>query len=190
MIFVWLWINLWKRNQPYQTTEGFISRWYQKIPLTTDQASIVNGYSITGYKELIDDMVISTGIYTRAINSTSDDDVRISNRLYAPSNRLRGFEKGKVGPKVGKDYVGGNYVATFNASSTIPYLLQTMENMDFKVFFDAGNVWGVDYSDTVDNSNKIRSSAGIALEMLTPVGPLTFSFAEAITKASTDVTDI
>ena len=178
-----------KRNQPYQTTEGFISRWYQKIPLTTDQSSIVNGYSITGYKELIDDMVISTGIYTRAINSTSDDDVRISNRLYAPSNRLRGFEKGKVGPKDGKDYVGGNYVATFNASSTIPYLLQTMENMDFKVFFDAGNVWGVDYSDTVDNSNKIRSSAGIALEMLTPVGPLTFSFAEAITKASTDVTE-
>ena len=74
---------------------------------------------LTGYKELIDDMIISTGIYTRAINSTSDDDVRISNRLYAPSNRLRGFEKGRVGPKDGKDYVGGNYVATFNASSTV-----------------------------------------------------------------------
>ena len=134
-------------------------------------------------------MVISTGIYTRAINSTSDDDVRISNRLYAPSSRLRGFEKGKVGPKDGKDFVGGNYVATFNASSTVPYILQTMESMDFKVFFDAGNVWGVDYSDTVDDSNKIRSSAGVALELLTPVGPLTFSFAEAITKASTDVTE-
>ena len=97
--------------------------------------------------------------------------------------------KRKVGPKDGKDFVGGNYVATFNASSTVPYILQTMESMDFKVFFDAGNVWGVDYSDTVDDSNKIRSSAGVALELLTPVGPLTFSFAEAITKASTDVTE-
>ena len=95
-------------------------------------------------------MVISTGLYARAINSVSDDDVRISRRLYAPKSRLRGFESGKVGPKDGKDYVGGNYVATFNASSTVPYILQTMENMDFKVFFDAGNVWGVDYSDTVD----------------------------------------
>ena len=64
-----------------------------------------------------------------------------------------------------------------------------MENMDFKVFFDAGNVWGVDYSDTVDESNKIRTSTGVALELLTPVGPLTFSFAEAITKASTDKTE-
>ena len=178
-----------QRNQPFQPTEGYISRWYQNIPLSTDQAAIVNGYSITGYKEIIDDMVISTGLFARAINSVSDDDVRISRRLYAPKSRLRGFESGKVGPKDGKDYVGGNYVATFNASSTVPYILQTMENMDFKVFFDAGNVWGVDYSDTVDESNKIRTSTGVALELLTPVGPLTFSFAEAITKASTDKTE-
>ena len=134
-------------------------------------------------------MIISTGIFTRAVNSISDDDVRISSRLFAPKSRLRGFESGKVGPKDGKDYIGGNYVATFNASSTVPYVLQTMENIDFKVFFDAGNVWGVDYSDTVDESNKIRTSTGVALELLTPVGPLTFSFAEAITKASTDVTE-
>ena len=178
-----------KRNQPFQTTEGYISNWYQNIPLSTDQAAIINGYSVTGYKELIDDVIISTGIFTRAVNSISDDDVRISSRLFAPKSRLRGFESGKVGPKDGKDYIGGNYVATFNASSTVPYVLQTMENIDFKVFFDAGNVWGVDYSDTVDESNKIRTSTGVALELLTPVGPLTFSFAEAITKASTDVTE-
>ena len=178
-----------KRNQPFQTTEGYISNWYQNIPLSTDQAAIINGYSVTGYKELIDDMIISTGIFTRAVNSISDDDVRISSRLFAPKSRLRGFESGKVGPRDGNDYIGGNYVATFNASSTVPYVLQTMENIDFKVFFDAGNVWGVDYSDTVDESNKIRTSTGVALELLTPVGPLTFSFAEAITKASTDVTE-
>ena len=178
-----------KRNQPFQTTEGYISTWYQNIPLSTDQAIIINGYSVTGYKELVDDMIISTGIFTRAVNSVSDDDVRISNRLFAPKSRLRGFESGKVGPKDGSDFIGGNYVATFNASSTVPYVLQTMENIDFKVFFDAGNVWGVDYSDTVDESNKIRTSTGVALELLTPVGPLTFSFAEAITKASTDVTE-
>ena len=178
-----------KRNQPFQTTEGYISNWYQNIPLSTDQAAIINGYSVTGYKELIDDVIISTGIFTRAVNSISDDDVRISSRLFAPKSRLRGFESGKVGPRDGNDYIGGNYVATFNASSTVPYVLQTMENIDFKVFFDAGNVWGVDYSDTVDESNKIRTSTGVALELLTPVGPLTFSFAEAITKASTDVTE-
>ena len=94
-----------------------------------------------------------------------------------------------MGPKDGDDYVGGNYVATINASTTIPYILQTMENMDLKLFLDAGNVWGVDYSSSVDDSNKIRSSTGVALEILTPVGPLSFSYAEVITKAGTDKTE-
>ena len=178
-----------KRNQKFQPTDGFISSWYQEIPLTTDHASLINGYSFTNYKQLVDDMILSMGIYTRAANSLSDDDVRVSKRLYAPKSRLRGFESGKVGPKDGNDFVGGNYVATFNASSTIPFVLQSMENMDLKVFFDAGNVWGVDYSSSINDSNKIRSSSGIALEVSTPVGPLPFSFAEAITKANTDKTE-
>ena len=178
-----------KRNQRFQPSDGFISNWYQEIPLTTDHASIINGYSFTNYSELTDDMIISMGIYTRAVNSLSNDDVRVSKRQYAPKSRLRGFESGKVGPKDGNDYVGGNYVATFNASTTLPYVLQSMENMDLKLFFDAGNVWGVDYSSSINDSNKIRSSSGVALEISTPVGPLSFSFAEAITKANSDKTE-
>ena len=130
-----------KRNLKYQTTDGFISTWIQHIPVYSNSASILNGYSITGYSEPLDDMILSAGFFGRAINSVTDDDVRVSKRLYAPSSRLRGFQRGGVGPKDGDDYVGGNYVATFNASTTIPYILQTMENMDLKLFFDAGNVW-------------------------------------------------
>ena len=115
--------------------------------------------------------------------------MRVSKRLYAPQRRLRGFETGKVGPKDGDDFVGGNYVATANISSTIPFVLQTLENADLKVFFDMGNVWGVDYSNSIDESNKLRSSTGVALEILSPLGPLSFSIAETITKASTDVTE-
>ena len=177
------------RNSPYQPTDGFVSRWYQEIPVTSDDSTIINGYTFTTYKELSDDFVISTGIYTRAANSLSNDDVRVSKRLFAPKSRLRGFETGKVGPKDGSDHVGGNYITTFNTSSTVPYIFQTMENTDLKVFLDVGNVWGVDYSNSIDDSNKIRSSSGIALEFFTPVGPMSFSYAETITKADTDVTE-
>ena len=45
--------------------------------------------------------------------------MRISKRLYVPYNKLRGFEKGKVGPKDGNDYIGGNYVSTLNLAQ--PY---------------------------------------------------------------------
>ena len=134
-------------------------------------------------------MILSAGFFGRAINSISDEDVRVSKRLHAPSSRLRGFQRGGVGPKDGNDYVGGNYVATVNVSSTVPYVLQTMENMDLKLFYDVGNVWGVDYSSSVDDSNKLRSSTGVALEILTPIGPLSFSYAQPITKADTDLTE-
>ena len=182
-------LTLDKRNSPFQPSSGYYSSWYQSLPIVSENSEIINGYIITGYKELIDDMIVSSGIYTRAVNSLSGDDVRASKRLYAPSSRLRGFETGKVGPTDGTDHVGGNYVVTLNTSSTIPYVLQTQENMDLKVFFDAGNVWGVDYSSSLDDSNSIRTSTGFALEILTPVGPLSFSYAEAISKASSDKTE-
>jgi len=178
-----------KRNYKYQATDGFVSNWIQHIPILSNSASILNGYALTGYSEPVDDMIVSAGFFARSINSITDDDVRVSKRLYAPSSRLRGFQKGGIGPKDGSDFVGGNYVATLNASSTVPYVLQTMENMDLKLFLDVGNVWGVDYSSTIDDSNKIRSSTGLALEILTPIGPLSFSYASVITKADTDKTE-
>ena len=134
-------------------------------------------------------MIVSSGIYARAVNSLSNDDVRVSRRLYAPSSRLRGFQSGKVGPKDGSDHVGGNYIVTFNTSSTIPYVLQTQENMDLKLFFDVGNVWGVDYSSAVGDTSVLRTSAGVALEITTPIGPLSFSLAQVLSKATTDKTE-
>ena len=177
-----------KRDKRFQPSSGYLSKFIQFIPVISDDGTIINGYQLTSYKEPIDNMIISTGIYSRAANSLTNDDVRVSKRLYVPSSRLRGFESGKVGPKDGNDYIGGNYVATFNASSTVPFLLETIESVDLKVFFDAANIWGVDYSSSIDDSNTIRSSTGLAVEVLTPVGPLSFSYAEAISKASTDKT--
>ena len=55
----------------------------------------------------------ASGFYGKAINSIDDDDVRISKRANIPYNRLRGFEKGKIGPVDGNEIIiGGNYVAT------------------------------------------------------------------------------
>jgi len=182
-------LTLDKRNSAYQPTSGYYSNWFQQLPIISENQTIINGYSITGYKEVADDMIISSGLYSRAVNSLTNDDVRVSKRLFAPVSRLRGFESGKVGPVDGADHIGGNYVVTFNTSSTIPYILQTQENMDLKLFFDAGNIWGVDYSSTLDDSNTIRTSTGVALEVLTPIGPLSFSYSEVLSKASTDKTE-
>ena len=60
---------------------------------------------------------------------------------------------------------------------------------DFSLFLDVGNVWAVDYSDSIDDTNKIRSSVGIGTNVFTAIGPLSFTAAQSITKASTDETE-
>mgnify|MGYP003318892796 CR=1 FL=1 len=58
-----------KRNSPYRPSEGFVSTFVQEVPLISDNYSVINGYQVTGYNEIMDNSVLSVGIYTRAINS-------------------------------------------------------------------------------------------------------------------------
>ena len=71
----------------------------------------------------------------------------------------------------------------------MPNLLPESTNTDVGVFLDIGNVWGVDYDDSIDESNKIRSSTGVAASWLSPLGPMTFILSTNISKASTDTTE-
>ena len=176
-----------KRNQRFKPTEGFRSTFLQSVPVISEDYAILNGYDYSKYYQFADSLDTSVSFYGRAITSLTGDDVRISKRLSIPGKRLKGFEMGKIGPKDGNDYVGGNYAVALNFSSSLP-IFETMQNTDFKWFIDTGNVWGVDYSSTIAESSTIRSSSGIAVNWYTPVGPLTFSLAQPITKDSTDKT--
>ena len=178
-----------KRNQRFEPSDGFITKFSQELPLSyNDTQTIINGYEITNYHEYIEDKVLRLSFYSKAANSLGDEDVRISQRLYAPTSRLRGFERFKVGPVDNGDFVGGNYVTTVNISAELP-VLESLDSVSINTFYDAANVWGVDYNSSIDDSNKIRSSTGLAANWYTPIGPLNFSFAHPITKASTDKTE-
>jgi len=178
-----------KRNQKYQTTDGFRSRFSQSIPVVSETNAIINGYEFNYYEEILDEMITTISIYARSVNSLTGDNVRISERLYMPTNKLRGFQRGKVGPIDSNDYVGGNYVSSVNIAATLPNVVPNWQNADFSIFLDAGNVWGVDYSSTISDTNKLRSAAGLALDWHTPVGPLSFSYTGVISKANTDKTE-
>ena len=173
-------------------SSGSKTSFFQTLPVVSETNEIINTFITTKYKTLnqTSGMVGKASFYFNTVQSLSNDDVRVSKRSFIPYNRLRGFEKRKVGPvDDNKDYVGGNYVSALNFSTNLPGITPTVENVDFSLFVDLANVWGVDYSDTIDNSNFIRSSTGVALELMTPVGPLTFSLTQPITKKSTDKTE-
>ena len=179
------------RNSRYQPTSGNSTSFQQELPMISDNKEITNTLVFTQYKTLnqSSDMIGKVSLYLKAVNSLDGSDVRISKRANVPYNRLRGFERGKIGPVENTDYIGGNYVGALNLSTSLPGILTTIENIDFSYFIDFANVWGVDYNSSLDDSFKIRSSTGIGLDVLTPVGPLSFSLSKPITKQSSDKTE-
>jgi len=180
-------ITLNKLNQNFQPTDGFFTKFSQSIPIYSDDNAFENTLSASKYYSLTDSFLIASKLFVKAVNSL-DGDVRVSKRVYIPSSRLRGFESGKIGPKDGSQYIGGNYGAAVNFTSSFPKFFNEFENLDLNLFVDAANLWHVDYDSTLD-SDKIRSSTGVAVDWFTAVGPLSFSYAIPITDASTDKTE-
>ncbi len=176
------------RNNKFRADEGYRNTFYQELPLVSDNYEIINSFESTRYQKILD-TVTKVSFYGKAVNTLNNENVRISKRLYMPSSKLRGFESGKIGPVENNDYIGGNYISAFNFSATLPQLLPSFQNLDFSLFVDAANVWGVDYNSAIDDNNTIRSSAGMAMDILTPIGPLNFSLSQPITKSSTDKTE-
>tara|TARA_Y100000591_G_scaffold333304_1_gene375536 strand:- start:110 stop:2359 length:2250 start_codon:yes stop_codon:yes gene_type:complete len=176
-----------KLDQNYQPTDGYINSFSQTFPLISDDRSIENKFTNSMYHTLGDNIILSAQFYINTINSL-EDNVRISKRVFVPSRRLRGFEGGKIGPKDGTQYIGGNYATALNLNSTLPNIFFENENLDFNLFMDLANVWEVDYNSSLD-SNKIRSSTGVAVNWFSPIGPLSFSYAIPISEADTDITE-
>ena len=177
-----------KRNRKFQTTKGYLSKYNLDIPIISDTNSFINTFNYKYFSELYNDNVSTFGISLGSAFSLDDSDIKLSERLFIPSSRLRGFEGGKVGPKDGNDYVGGNYLATMNFASSIPQILPNSQDTDFSVFLDVANIWGVDYDSNLNDSGKIRSSIGIGLDWFTVVGPISFSYALPLSKDTNDVT--
>ena len=176
-----------RRNQKYRTTDGFVSNYNLDVPLISDTNTLTNSYTYKLYSELYENNISSFSIFLKSANSLTGEDIKLSERITIPSRRLRGFERGKVGPKDGNDFIGGNYVTALNFNTTLPQVFPNSQNIDVSLFFDAANIWGVDYDSSLSDSSKIRSSVGIGIDWFTVVGPLTFSLTEVITKDDTDI---
>ena len=179
--------NYDKRNQKYRASDGFVSNYNMDVPLISKTNTLTNSYLYKLYGELYENNTSSLSLYLKSANSITGDDIKLSERLTIPSRRLRGFESGKVGPKDGNDFVGGNYVTAVNFNTTLPQIMPNSQNLDVSLFFDAANIWGVDYDSSINDGSKIRSSIGIGVDWFTVVGPLTFSLSEVITKDDSDI---
>ena len=175
-----------KRNQKFQTTDGYRTFFSTALPLVSDSNTLKNSLNYSVFNEFFDDNVTRLSFNVSTATSLNNNDIKLSERIFISPNKLRGFENGKVGPKDGTDYIGGNFLTSLNISSNLPQFFRNSQNLDAIIFSDIANIWGVDYDDTIDDSNKIRSSIGLGIDWFTIVGPLNFSLATPLSKANTD----
>ena len=178
-----------KRNRVFAPTDGYLTSFSQVIPVYADSPYLKNSFAFSKYNQVTQNMVGTFKFFATAINGLKGEDVRLSKRVNLSTNRLRGFESGKVGPKDNKDYIGGNYASAANFEVSLPNLLPESTKTDIGLFLDVGNVWNVDYDASIEDSNKIRSTTGAVASWTSPIGPMSFIFSQNLSKAATDVTE-
>jgi len=110
---------------------------------------------------------------------------------------VRGFESNSLGPRdpVTGFPVGGNMRVTAGADYIfpVPFLEKPPSSLRLSAFLDIGNVFLNNYHtfDAAVGSNgfqleQLRSSYGMSLVWVSPIGPLRFSYAQAINDAPGD----
>ncbi|QIW15426.1 outer membrane protein assembly factor BamA [Pasteurellaceae bacterium RH1A] len=121
---------------------------------------------------------------------------------------VRGFSYGAIGPRAiyldqnkqfnshSYDVVGGNAMGTASLELIMPTPFVSekyQHNVRTSAFFDIGSVWNTKWNKDLypalpdfGDYKKFRSSAGIAFQWNSPIGPLVFSYAKPIRKYDGD----
>ncbi len=178
------------RNSRFLPTKGSLTRLSSEVT--------VPGSELTYYKlfarhqrlfPLAEDFVFvlegEIG-YGDGIGGTSD--LPLTENFFAGGLRsVRGFKANTLGPRDSRDQPLGGNLKTIGTAEVILPLPFTKDSSTFRItsFVDAGNVYGPDEDFDFDT---LRQSAGIAAIWLSPIGPLTMSFAEPLKSQTGDQT--
>ena len=113
-----------------------------------------------------------------------------SQRFFLGGYKVRGFDGNGIGPRdVGNNAaVGGNNVASGTLELVSTLGLSKDLGLRWTVFSDIGSVWGNDYPTGVKGAENsaLRTSLGFGILWDTAIGPLSFYWADAISKESYD----
>ena len=145
------------------------------------------------YKPDYTDLIIGIGAEYGNIEGLGEN-ISKSNRFFVGGRKIRGFDSSGIGPRESvnstSSAVGGNNYYTGRVAIRSGIGIPSETALQWTIFSDFGTLWGVD--DTNNNyavstdQKKLRMSFGYGFQWETPIGPLSFTWADAIKKESYD----
>ena len=182
-----------RRDVRFLPSEGYYIRLDQDLAgLGFDNRFIRHELRAEYYYPIIPDVVFNLTGTAGHILGIFGEDVHLSNRFFIGGANLRGFQFGGVGPRDSEtdDRLGGNLYYIGSAEVRFPLGLPEELRVFGRGFVDAGSLQDIDVSGpTLDESNGLRVAGGVGLSWLSPLGPLSIDFAQAIKKELKDETE-
>ena len=141
---------------------------------------------------------LNYGDYTLGLKSdlgfinSFDDKITSSNRFRLGGKTLRGFDNAGVGPRDtgNNQVVGGNNFYNFSIELSSDEWMPSDTGLNWFIFSDLGSIWGTDYPTGVikPDDKSMRASLGVGILWDTVLGPMSFYWADPISKQSHDKT--
>ena len=155
------------------------------------------------YYELFPDIIGVLHLQGGIMNGWGGQNIRMLDNFQMGPNLVRGFAPSGIGPRdisptSTQDALGGTmfWGASFEAQTPL-YFLPKEVGIKVAAFVDAGSLWNYQSETSwavtgetlqIADDKTIRSSVGMGFIWDSPLGPLRFDFAYALTKASYDHT--
>jgi outer membrane protein insertion porin family len=175
------------RDSALVPSKGILQRFNSDLSLAGDSRYIRTNYQIQHYTPL-------TKKFTLALNADIGYGQGLSNRPYplfknyfvGGLGSVRGFQQSSLGPSNSTNtlFLGGARKVVFNAEVLAPFPgAGNDRTLRLFAFADAGRAFAESQKISLTD---LRSSVGIGLSWLSPMGPLRFSYAFPVKSQDTD----
>ena len=182
-----------RRDDRFLPSEGYIVRLDQDLAgLGGDNRFLKNELRGDVYFPLLTDVVLNLGLGGGYVFGYGGEDVGLANRFFIGGQSLRGFQAAGIGPRddVTGDALGGNVYYTGTAELRFPLGLPEELRIFGRTFVDAGSLFDIDVSSpTLSDNDSLRVGGGVGLSWLSPLGPLSIDYGQALVRESGDETE-
>jgi outer membrane protein insertion porin family len=184
-------LNFDRRNSRYKPSNGFSFSIDQDLAgLGGTSYYIKNRINYSIYKRLSQQLIGAFKVQAGSSNGYNGKYAPLSSNYQLGGKRLRGFKSGKIGPRTGDSYTGGQYFYLTSLETNIDFNLDAFD-ITSTLFLDVGSVWGLEnpaYSN-IEDDHEMRSSLGLNFNWDSAIGPINIVYATILASEDNDTTD-